>query len=286
MAHRVLGDGDGSISAKALICMQAAKTSSFLTMKTRLRNRKPTTASSSRAHGCTCGSCWWKARRCRRSLGNFYTLRDLLLKGYKASAIRYLLASVPYRRQLNFTFDGLKSAEHSVERLRNFRERLQTGKFAEGKNPELQKLAAETRSRMRAGMEDDLNTAQALAAVFDMIREANTEADQGRLHSGDTEPLLRVIEEFDSIFAVLDDGDAEKTRKAVEWAQREGRKIEDASLLAHDSLSDADVERLLSERTSAKRGRDFARADAIRKELTDKGILVEDSKDGTRWKRR
>jgi cysteinyl-tRNA synthetase len=221
-----------------------------------------------------------------KSLGNFYTLRDLLLKGYKASAIRFLLASVPYRKQLNFTFDGLRSAEHSVERLRNLRERLISGKFSEGSNAAMHRLAGDTRMRMKAGLDDDLNTAQALAAIFDMVREANTAADRGELKSGDTACLLKVLEEFDSVFAVLEDNDAEKTKTAVEWALREGRAIEDASLVGQDALSDSDIERLLAERAEAKRNRDFSRSDAIRKELTDKGILVEDSKEGTRWKRK
>src|SRR6202044_2365422 len=101
-----------------------------------------------------------------KSLGNFYTLRDLVLKGHKPSSIRYLLASVPYRNQLNFTFDGLKQAAVSVERLRNFRQRLTSGNFEPGSNPGMKSLARETAERMRAGMDDDLNTAQAQAAIF------------------------------------------------------------------------------------------------------------------------
>src|SRR5712675_668588 len=96
-----------------------------------------------------------------KSLGNFYTLRDLVLMGHKPSSIRYLLTSVPYRTQLNFTFDGLKQAAVSVERLRNFRQRLSTGDFPSGANPEMQALGNETIDRMRAALEDDLNTAQA-----------------------------------------------------------------------------------------------------------------------------
>src|SRR5204863_1861597 len=118
-----------------------------------------------------------EGQKMSKSLGNFYTLRDLLLKGHKASAIRYLLASVPYTRQLNFTFDGLTQAEKSVERLRNFRARLRQEKFGDGSNPALAKLASDTSSAMRAALDDDLNTAQALAAIFDLVREANAAAD-------------------------------------------------------------------------------------------------------------
>src|ERR1044071_6142947 len=115
---------------------------------------------------------WFHARfllvegeKMSKSAGNFFTLRDLMLKGYKPSTIRYLLASVPYRNQLNFTFDGLKSAATSVDRLRNFRLRLNTGKFQDGSTEEMAKLARGTSDRMRAAMEDDLNTAQAQAAI-------------------------------------------------------------------------------------------------------------------------
>src|SRR6202166_672366 len=102
-----------------------------------------------------------------KSLGNFYTLRDLVLKGHRPSSIRYLLASVPYRNQLNFTFDGLKQAAVSVERLRNFQLRLSSGQFPAGETPGMIELARETVERMGAGMNDDLNVAQTQAAIFD-----------------------------------------------------------------------------------------------------------------------
>src|SRR6201986_3507647 len=129
---------------------------------------------------------WFHARfllvegeKMSKSLGNFFTLRDLVLRGHKPSSIRYLLASVPYRHQLNFTFDGLEQAAVSVDRLRNFRLRLTAGNFAEGSNEQMRKLAADTVDRMRAALEDDLNTAQAQAAIFEMVRQANTAFDTG-----------------------------------------------------------------------------------------------------------
>src|SRR6202049_1242750 len=106
-----------------------------------------------------------------KSLGNFYTLRDLVLKGHKPSSIRYLLASVPYRNQLNFTFDGLKQAAVSVERLRNFRQRLTSGSLESGSNPGMKSLASETIARMRTALDDDLNTAQAHGTIFEMVRK-------------------------------------------------------------------------------------------------------------------
>ncbi len=125
-----------------------------------------------------------------------------MLKGHKPSSIRYLLTSVPYRTQLNFTFDGLKQAAVSVERLRNFRQRLIAGSFPPDANPEMQTLASETVDRMRSALDDDLNTAQAQAAIFEMVRSANSALDAGRIKKDDAPPLLAALEKFDEIFAV------------------------------------------------------------------------------------
>ncbi len=219
-----------------------------------------------------------------KSLGNYYTLRDLVLMGHKPSSLRFLLASVPYHKQLNFTFDGLKQAAHSVERLRNFKQRLETEKFPAGENSALNASAEQAVAAMRAGLEDDLNTAQALAAIFDLVREANTAADSGRLAPHNAAPLLGVLQRFDEIFAVLKDDDAEKIRKVREWAQAEGKLKATSSAAA--SLTDDRVEALLAEREQARRARDFGKSDAIRKQLADAGIVIEDRKDGARWKRK
>src|SRR4029077_13291970 len=182
-----------------------------------------------------------------KSQGNFFTLRDLVLKGHKPSSIRFLLASVPYRNQLNFTFDGLKQAAVSVERLRNFQLRLTTGKFPEGATPEMADLALDTSERMRAGMNDDLNTAQAQAAIFDMVRKANAAMDAGQLKKDDTPALLKALHSFDEIFAVLKDVYAPNIRSIVEWAKTEGREKEiSKELLATadaQQLSDSDIEK-------------------------------------------
>src|SRR5947209_15010905 len=138
-----------------------------------------------------------------KSLGNFFTLRDLVLKGYKPSSIRYLLSSVPYRNQLNFTFDGLKQAAVSVERLRSFRLRLKSGNFSSGSNPEIQSLAFDAANRMRAALEDDLNTAQAQAAIFEMVRQVNTALDAGQVRGEDVPAIVDVLRKFDEIFAVI-----------------------------------------------------------------------------------
>src|SRR5437764_2174461 len=122
-----------------------------------------------------------EGQKMSKSLGNFYTPRDLIRKGHKPSSIRYLLSSVPYQKQLNFTFDGLRQAANSVERLRNFKARVDSEKFAAGSNPEMGTLAKSTREKIRAALDDSMNTAQALAAVFDMVREANAAGDSNKL---------------------------------------------------------------------------------------------------------
>src|SRR5690242_7053907 len=240
---------------------------------------------------------WFHARfllvegqKMSKSLGNFFTLRDLVLKGHKPSSIRFLLASVPYRNQLNFTFDGLKQAAVSVERLRNFRLRLTAGAFPDGSNPQIQSLAKESAGRMKAALEDDLNTAQAQAAIFEMVRQANTAFDTGSVKKEDVAPLLGTLAEFDEIFAVLDDDDGAKMKRVSDWAANAGRgkDISEELRTAVESgqNSDADIEAKIAEMKTARAARDFKRSDAIRAELTDAGILVEITKDGIRWRRK
>ncbi|MGA2348968.1 MAG: cysteine--tRNA ligase [Terracidiphilus sp.] len=226
-------------------------------------------------------------RKMSKSEGNFYTLRDLLLKGYKASAIRLALISVPYRHQLNFTFDGLIEATNAIGRLRTFKQRLTQGSFAEGSNPELQAAAAKAQEDYLAALSNDLNTAEARAPIFELTRAANTAMDQGLLKADDRDAILRVLESFDAIFDVMEDRDAEPTKRALEWAKKEDRMKDVApELLASQSLSDEAVDALVAERTLAKKQRNFARADQIRNELAEKGVVLEDSKDGVRWKRK
>ena len=225
-----------------------------------------------------------------KSLGNFYTLRDLVLKGHKPSSIRFLLASVPYRNQLNFTFDGLKQAAVSVERLRNFQLRLTTGQFPEGATPAMAELARETAERMRAGMDDDLNTAQAQAAIFDMVRKANAAMDAGQFKKDDIPALLASLQSFDDLFAVLKDDNAPKIQRIVEWAKAEGRENEISKDLLDavgaQQLSDADIEKKIADMEAARRSRNFKLSDALRAELGALGVIVEITKDGARWKRK
>jgi cysteinyl-tRNA synthetase len=226
-------------------------------------------------------------RKMSKSEGNFFTLRDLLLKGYKASAIRLALISVPYRHQLNFTFDGLIDATNAIERLRTFHGRLVQGVLAPGENPALQAAAKKAQAEYLAALSNDLNTAEARAPIFDLIRTANTAMDQGQLLAGDRDAILAVLTSFDAVFDVIEDRDAEPTRRALEYAEQAGRQADVApELLARQGLNDEAIDALMAERTAAKKQRNFARADQIRNELAEKGIVIEDSKDGVRWKRK
>jgi cysteinyl-tRNA synthetase len=225
-----------------------------------------------------------------KSLGNFFTPRDLILKGYKPSSIRYLLTSVPYRNQLNFTFDGLRQAAASVERLRNFRQRLTEGNFSDGEDIELQKLAADATARMKSALEDDLNTAQAQAAIFEMVRTANVAMDSGQMRRANAAPFLMVLGKFDEIFGVLHDDDAAKMGKIIEWATATGREKDiSPELLALASASgpsDEEVAGKIAAMDQARKAKNFAASDKLRAELTTAGIIVETTKDGVRWKRK
>jgi cysteinyl-tRNA synthetase len=209
-----------------------------------------------------------------KSLGNFFTLRDLFAKGYKPSALRFALASVPYRKQLNFTFDGLQQAASSVERLRNFAARLAQGKFPAGNQKGMAVRVAEAADEFDAGLSDDLNTARALAAAFDLLRDTNIAMDKGDFRQGDVVAAQEFLATFDRIFAVMEDNDAEKLR-ALGFGP------------AESGPNDAEIEKLIADRQAARQRRDFAASDRIRKELADRGILIEDLKDGSvRWKRK
>jgi cysteinyl-tRNA synthetase len=197
-----------------------------------------------------------------KTLGNFYTLRDLLDKGWPPEIVRYLLASVPYRKQLNFTFDGLKSAATAIERLRNYKLRLDSGRFPEGKDDGLSARAALALQQFEASLDDDLNTAEALAAVFEYVRDTNTAMDTGEFREGNVPGALDVVSRFEGVFEVL------------------------RPTLAASALSDPEIDAMIAERAAARKARDFARADQVRAALLEKGVILEDTKDGVRWKRK
>jgi cysteinyl-tRNA synthetase len=202
-----------------------------------------------------------EGQKMSKSLGNYYTLRDLLEKGFAPEAVRYLLASVPYRKKLNFTFDGLKAAATAIDRLRNYKLRLETAKFTEGLNEQIEQRTAAATKAFDEALDEDLNTAEALAAVFEYVRDTNTAMDAGDFLAGNVIGACGFLKHFDAVFDVL------------------------RTTAAEEAISDSDVDKLIAERTAAKKSKNFKRADEIRSELAAHGIVLEDTKDGVRWKR-
>jgi cysteinyl-tRNA synthetase len=241
-----------------------------------------------------------------KSLGNFFTLRDLIYKGYKPSAVRYLLASVPHRKPLNFSFEGLHQAQQSIDRLRNFRYRLTKESFPAGESSALQARAQEARQKFEAALDDNLNTAGALGAIFDMVREGNTAMDGGEFHDADRGAFLDTLERWDRIFAVLENDDYSKLVKfgfvrEGTAAPTVGADLKDpaqagvavakagdnqATTLLAETLSDDEIEKLIADRVAARQGGNYARSDEIRASLLKAGVILEDTKAGTRWKRK
>lgn len=195
-----------------------------------------------------------------KSKGNFFTFRDLREQGYSALAIRYLLLSVPYRTQLNFTFEGLHGAESTVERLRGFRQRVRELPIYDfGVNSILEERIETAVREFTEAMDDDFNTANALAAIHNLVREVNTSMQTGLLDR-DKELVLAAIAKFDSVLGIFGPEESQ--------------------------MLDADIDALIAERQEARQQRDFTRSDEIRDLLAAKGIVLEDTKDGVRWKRK
>jgi len=196
-----------------------------------------------------------------KSKGNFFTLRDLLEKGYEAQAIRYLLLSVQYRKQLNFTMAGLEQARNSLDRIKRFILRLTTAQLPEGSNPEIKAQITAAQREFEEGLDDDLNTARALGALFMLITEGHNALDRESMREGDRAEILSWFVDVDSRLAIVPD---------VE------------QLVAPD----VEIEALVAQRNEARRNRNFAESDRIRKELLDRGILIEDTREGTKWRRK
>jgi cysteinyl-tRNA synthetase len=204
-----------------------------------------------------------------KSLGNFHTVSSLIERGASPSAIRYLLLSAHYRTQLNFTLEGLAAADRAVDRLVEFRNRLRTvldDSVEAGGSAASSSLADAWSEEFRAAMDDDLGVSGALGATFDMVREGNAALDAGELSAPDAEALLEALGQFDAVFGVISLRDREEAAVDPDFASW--------------------VEQRIEARTSARAQRDFAAADAVRQELEDRGVILEDTASGTRWKLR
>jgi cysteinyl-tRNA synthetase len=196
-----------------------------------------------------------------KSKGNFYTVRDLLEKGHNAQAIRYALLQVQYRKQLNFSLEGLAQAQRSLDRIKEFLFRLKTAKLPAGLAAPLKEAVTKARADFEAGLDDDLNTSQALASIFELIRECNIALDREQLQEDNRAEILHWFSEVDSRMAIVPPVDER-------------------------GEPDAEIDSLVAQRNEARRSRNFAESDRLRKELLDRGILIEDTREGTKWRRR
>jgi cysteinyl-tRNA synthetase len=199
-----------------------------------------------------------------KSLGNTYTIPDVVGRNFRPSAVRYLLLSAHYRKQLNFTWESLAAAERALQRLTDCLARLSavSGGIS---HPAITERAEQARRAFRSAMLDDLNTAAALGAMFELVADVNSAIDAGEIGAPDIEPLTSAFDEFDRVLGVLSLRRAEDDRPPV--------PIEE-------------IERVINDRQAARRRRDFAAADRLRNDLAARGVLLEDGPAGTRWKRK
>lgn len=200
-----------------------------------------------------------EGQKMSKSLGNFYTLRDLLEKGCDPVALRYLLFSVHYRKQLNFTFKGVEQAQSAINRVDDFLLRVREIPD-EQPGEDFSKRVARARHDFENALDQDLNTSAALAAIFELVRDGNQKLEEGTLGAAGR---VEILEFFADINQVLD-----------------------VFQVGAEQLRDEEVKELIRQRERAREQKDFAQADEIRDLLADRDILLEDTKEGTRWKRR
>jgi cysteinyl-tRNA synthetase len=205
-----------------------------------------------------------ESQKMSKSLGNVYTVPQIVAKGYRPSALRYLLLSSHYRKQLNFTWAGMDQAEESLRRIVDFLVRLDGQ--AEGEpHPAVAAMVATARAAFTSAMEADLNTAGALAAIFGLVHDVNAAIDDRQVSAADAALVTQAVQELDKVLGVVS-----------------LRRAEDAT----PPVPVAEIDALIEERKTARARRDFAAADRVRNELAERGILLEDYAGGTRWKRK
>ncbi len=199
-----------------------------------------------------------------KSLGNVYTLSDITERGFRVSALRYLLLSAHHRKQLNFTWTGMQQAEEALRRLIDCLDRLDTVTSDEA-HPEVVRAATAARAAFDEALSDDLNTAAGLAAMFDLVRIVNTAIDGRQIGKPDLKTVHHAFAHFDKVLGVIS-----------------LRRAEDAQ----PPIPEVEIQAAIEARQAARRARQFAEADRIRDEMAARGVIFEDGPQGTRWKRK
>jgi cysteinyl-tRNA synthetase len=196
-------------------------------------------------------------KKMSKSLGNFYTLRDILGKGYDAKAIRYLLLSMSYKQQLNFTFDALEASQNTINRFKEFILNIRAIK-KEKDSKKVDSLIKKAKKQFEKAMDDNLNTSEALAAIFDFMKEINVLMMDNKIGMNNAKEILNAMNDFDKVLGVLD---------------------------FKEEKIDNEIEEMIQQREDARKKKDFATADRIRDELKQRGIVLEDTSQGVRWKK-
>jgi len=197
-------------------------------------------------------------KKMSKSIGNFYTLRDLLKKGYNPRSIRYVLIATHYRQKMNFSFDGLEAADSAIKRLDEFMTKLNNFKGT-NHNPKVAEIIEKTKNDFENAMDDDFNISIALSAVFDFVKNVNTLLMNNEMSKEDAQKAIKLMKGFDSVIGILKD---EKKQEISE-----------------------EIKQLIEKRQEARKNNDYKLADKIRDELKDKGIVLKDTKDGVRWEK-
>jgi cysteinyl-tRNA synthetase len=197
-------------------------------------------------------------KKMSKSLGNFYTLRDLLEKKYNPMAIRYVLMATHYRQKLNFTFESLEAADNSIKRLNEFMERVDEFE-GESHNPKVAEIIEKARNDFEKAMDDDFNVSIALSVVFDFVKSMNSFLMNGEMSKENAQKAIKLMQGFDSVLGIL--------------------KKEEKEELSEE------IKHLIEKRQEARKNKNWEEADKIRDELKEKGIILKDTKDGVRWER-